>query len=193
MCKNLYFLFHMKLVQLHMQTAFYLPQVSTLTVLHGQQRQIIGGHQFLHSFRNFSGSNHVHMIQPKWKKGITMYYIIFLITRSCLLLRFVMKLIWLQKKNIIFVLHPLQKSDTRQFVPFQAQPIQACSYHDQLSPCRSPFYSPAISNSFIIPHTTMSNWAMSRTSQFLCRAEEKKSNFLQSPWSVAESAKHNMN
>lgn len=42
----------------------HLSEVSPLAVLHRQQRQVIDGHQLLHPLRNFSGRNHVGMIQP---------------------------------------------------------------------------------------------------------------------------------
>lgn len=44
----------------------YLSQIASLAVLHCQQRQVVGGHQFLHPLRNFSGCNNVDMIQPMW-------------------------------------------------------------------------------------------------------------------------------
>lgn len=48
-----------------LQTDFYLSQVPSLTVLHCQQRQVIGGHKFLHSLWNLSGCNHIDMVQPE--------------------------------------------------------------------------------------------------------------------------------
>lgn len=44
----------------------YLPQVSSLAVLHSQQWQVICGHQLLHPFRNVPGCHNVDMIQPEW-------------------------------------------------------------------------------------------------------------------------------
>ena len=42
----------------------HLSEISSLTVLHCQQRQVIHCQQLLHPLRNFSGRNHVDMIQP---------------------------------------------------------------------------------------------------------------------------------
>lgn len=49
----------------------YLPQVASLTVLHCQQWQVIGGHKFLHSLWNLSGCNHIDMVQPERAKTRT--------------------------------------------------------------------------------------------------------------------------
>lgn len=42
----------------------YLPQVPALAVLHSQKRKAIGGHEILHSVRNLSCCDYIHMIQP---------------------------------------------------------------------------------------------------------------------------------
>jgi len=42
----------------------YLSQVSSLTVLHRQQRQVVDGYHLMHSLRNISGCNDVDVVQP---------------------------------------------------------------------------------------------------------------------------------
>lgn len=54
-----------------MRCAYYLPEVATLTVLHGQQRHVVGGHQLLHALGNLAGCNHVDVIQPEQSRRST--------------------------------------------------------------------------------------------------------------------------
>lgn len=46
-------------------TDLYLSQIPSLAILHGQQWQVIGGHNFLHPLRNLPCCDHINMIQPE--------------------------------------------------------------------------------------------------------------------------------